>query len=86
LTKVLAIEWARHHINVNAIGPTFIETPFTKPMFEKQGFKEFVLDKIPWGRVGKPKDVIGAVIFLASDASDLVTGHNLLIDGGWTAQ
>jgi len=86
LTKVLALEWAQHHINVNAIGPTFIETPFTKPMFEKPGFKDFVLNKIPWGRVGKPEDVIGAVIFLASDASDLVTGHNLLIDGGWTAQ
>jgi 2-deoxy-D-gluconate 3-dehydrogenase len=86
LTKVLAIEWAQHHINVNAIGPTFIETPFTKPMFEKPGFQDFVLSKIPWGRVGKPEDVIGAVIFLASDASDLVTGHNLLIDGGWTAQ
>ena len=86
LTKVLAIEWAQHHINVNAIGPTFIETPFTKPMFEKPGFQDFVLSKIPWGRVGKPEDVIGAVIFLASDSSDLVTGHNLLIDGGWTAQ
>lgn len=86
LTKVLALEWAQHHINVNAIGPTFIETPLSKPMFEKPGFKNFVLSKIPWGRIGKPDDVIGAVIFLASDASELVTGHNLLIDGGWTAQ
>ena len=86
LTRVLAIEWAKYNINVNAVAPTFIETPFTKPMFEKEGFREYVLDNIPLGRVGKPKDVIGAVIYLASDASDLVTGHTLLIDGGWTAQ
>ncbi len=86
LTRVLAIEWAKYNINVNAVAPTFIETPFTKPMFEKEGFREYVLDNIPLGRVGKPQDVIGAVIYLASDASDLVTGHTLLIDGGWTAQ
>jgi len=85
LTKVLAMEWAQYNINVNAIAPTFIETPFTKPMFEKEGFREYVLGNIPLGRVGKPEDVVGAVIYLASDASDLVTGHILLIDGGWTA-
>lgn len=85
LTKVLAIEWAQYNINVNAIAPTFIETPFTKPMFEKDGFCEYVLGNIPLGRVGKPEDVVGAVIYLASDASNLVTGHVLLIDGGWTA-
>jgi len=86
LTKVLALEWAEHHINVNAIGPTFIETPFTRPMFDKPGFRDFVVSKIPWGRVGKPQDVVGGVIYLASEASDLVTGSILLIDGGWTAQ
>ncbi|MBW1697035.1 MAG: glucose 1-dehydrogenase [Deltaproteobacteria bacterium] len=86
LTRVLAIEWAKYNINVNAIAPTFIETPFTEPMFKEKRFKEYVLDNIPLGRIGKPKDVIGAVIFLASEASDLVTGHTLLIDGGWTAQ
>jgi len=85
LTKVLAIEWAKYNINVNAIAPTFIETPFTKPMFEKEGFHEYVLGNIPLGRVGKPQDVVGGVIYLASHASDLVTGHILLIDGGWTA-
>jgi len=85
LTKVLAIEWAQYNINVNAIAPTFIETPFTKPMFEKEGFREYVLGNIPLGHVGKPEDVVGAVIYLASDASDLATGHVLLIDGGWTA-
>jgi NAD(P)-dependent dehydrogenase (short-subunit alcohol dehydrogenase family) len=86
LTKVLAIEWAKYNVNVNAIGPTFIETPFTKPMFEKEGFREYVLSNIPLGRIGIPQDVIGAVIYLASEASSLVTGHVLLVDGGWTAK
>lgn len=85
LTKVLAIEWAPYNINVNAIGPTFIETPFTKPMFEKPGFREYVLRNIPLGRIGQPEDVTGAVIYLASEVSNLVTGHVLLVDGGWTA-
>lgn len=86
LTRVLAIEWAKYNINVNAIAPTFIETPFTASMFKKEGFKEYVLGNIPLGRVGKPEDVIGGVLYLASGASDLVTGHILLMDGGWTAQ
>ncbi len=85
LTKVLAIEWAQYNINVNAVAPTFIETPFTKPMFEKEGFRDYVLGNSPLGRVGKPEDVTGAVIYLASEASNLVTGHILLVDGGWTA-
>lgn len=85
LTKLLAIEWAQYNINVNAIAPTFIETPFTKPMFEKEGFREYVLENIPLGRVGQPEDVTGAVIYLASEASNMVTGHVLLVDGGWTA-
>ncbi len=86
LTKVLAIEWAPYHINVNAIAPTFVETPLTKPMFEEKGFRDSVLGKIPIGRIAQPKDVTGAVIYLASEASDMVTGHVLLVDGGWTAQ
>jgi NAD(P)-dependent dehydrogenase (short-subunit alcohol dehydrogenase family) len=85
MTRVLAIEWAPYNINVNAIAPTFIESPFTKPMFEKPGFREYVLGNILLGRVGQPQDVIGGVIYLASEASNLVTGHILLIDGGWTA-
>ena len=85
LTKLLAIEWAQFNINVNAIAPTFIETPFSKPMFEKEGFREYVLGNIPLGRIGKPDDVTGAVIYLASEASNMVTGHILLVDGGWTA-
>lgn len=85
LTKVLAIEWAPYNINVNAIAPTFLETPFTKTMFEKEGFREYVQGNILLGRIGKPEDVIGGLIYLASEASNLVTGHVLLIDGGWTA-
>jgi len=85
LTKVLALEWGSHNINVNAVAPTFIETPMTRPMLENQAFREMVLNKILLGRVGQPKDVLGAVIYLASEASDLVTGHVLLVDGGWTA-
>ena len=86
LTKVLAIEWAPHNIKVNAIAPTFIETPMTQPMFQDKSFRDYVLGNISLGRLGKPEDVVGAVIYLASEASDLVTGHILLIDGGWTAQ
>jgi 2-deoxy-D-gluconate 3-dehydrogenase len=85
LTKVLAIEWASHNVNVNAVAPTFIETPMSKPMFEDKDFRDYVLGNISLGRLGKPEDVVGGVIYLASDASDLVTGHILLIDGGWTA-
>lgn len=85
LTKVLAIEWAQYNVNVNAVAPTFIETPLTVPMFEDEDFREYVLNNIPLKRIGKPDDVAGAVIYLASEASNLVTGHVLLVDGGWTA-
>jgi 2-deoxy-D-gluconate 3-dehydrogenase len=85
LTRVLALEWAKYKINVNAIGPTFVETPLTRPMFEDAAFKADVLSRIPLGRLGKPEDIVGAVVYLASPASDLVTGHTLLVDGGWTA-
>ena len=85
LTKVLAIEWGKYHINVNSIAPTFIETPFTKSMFEKEGFREYALSNILLGRIGQPQDVVGAAIYLASGASDFVTGHVLLVDAGWTA-
>jgi NAD(P)-dependent dehydrogenase (short-subunit alcohol dehydrogenase family) len=85
LTKELALEWGPHNVNVNAVAPTFIETPMTRPMLENKAFREMVLSKILLGRVGQPKDVLGAVIYLASEASDLVTGHVLLVDGGWTA-
>src|SRR5437867_7422313 len=85
LTRVLAIEWAPHHINVNAIGPTFILTPLTQKLFENRKFSHEVLRRIPLGRLGKPEDVAGAAVFLASAAADMITGHTLLVDGGWTA-
>lgn len=84
LTKALAIEWAEYNINVNAIAPTFIETPMTAKMFEDKEFKEEVLGRIPLGRLAKTEDLYGAFVYLASGASDMVTGHTLLVDGGWT--
>jgi NAD(P)-dependent dehydrogenase (short-subunit alcohol dehydrogenase family) len=85
LTKVLAIEWASHGVNVNGIAPTFLKTPFTAPMLENEAFRQEVLRNIPLGRIGEVDDVLGALVFLASPAADLITGHTLLVDGGWTA-
>jgi len=84
-TKAMAIELAPHNVRVNTLGPTFLETPLTKPFFDNAAFKAEVLAKIKLGRLGKVEDVLGAVLFLASDASALVTGTSLLVDGGWTA-
>ena len=86
LTKAMAIELAPHGIRVNSLGPTFIETPMTRPYFENQVFRESVLAKIKLGRLGRVEDLMGAVVFLASDASALMTGTALVVDGGWTAE
>ncbi len=86
LTKAMAVELAPHNIRVNAIAPTFIVTPLTRPMLENPEFQAFVERMIPLGRVGKPADVAAAALYLASDASTMVTGHSLRVDGGWTAQ
>jgi len=86
LTKAMAVELAPHGIRVNTIGPTFIETPMTRPFFENQAFRDSVLAKIKLGRLGQVEDVMGALVFLASDASALMTGTSLVIDGGWTAE
>jgi NAD(P)-dependent dehydrogenase (short-subunit alcohol dehydrogenase family) len=85
-TKAMAIELAPHGIRVNSMGPTFLETPLTRPFFENATFKSEVLSKIKLGRLGTVEDVTGAIVFLASDASALVTGTSLLVDGGWTAE
>ena len=85
LTRVLAIEWASHNITVNAVGPTFILTPLTQSTFDDPTLREDIIKRIPLGRVGQPEDVVGAVVFLASPAANLITGHTLLVDGGWTA-
>lgn len=85
LTKVLAAEWSPHGITVNAVGPTFIRTPGTAERLGNPEFLAGVLSKIPRGRVATIDDIAGAVIYLASDAADMVTGTLLLVDGGWTA-
>ena len=84
-SKAMALDLAPHRIRVNTIAPTFIETPMTKPFFDDDRFKEYVLSKIKLGRLGKVQDLTGAVIFLASDASSLMTGSSILVDGGRTA-
>ena len=86
LTKALAVELAPHNIRVNSVAPTFIETPMTRPFFEEPRFREWVLNRIPLGRLGRLDEVTAAVAFLASPAASLITGTSLLVDGGWTAQ
>ena len=85
LSKAIAAEGAPDGIRSNCIGPTFIETPMTKPMFENPEFHTFVMDRILMKRLGKISDITGSVVFLASPASALITGASLTIDGGWTA-
>ena len=86
LTKAMAIDLAPSGIRVNSIGPTFIETPLTKPFFENVAFRDDVLRRIKLGRLGTVQDLMGAVVFLAGDAAALVTGTSLVVDGGWTAE
>ena len=85
LTKALAVELAPQGIRVNAVAPTFIDTPMTRPMFENAEFKATVENNIALGHVGKVEDVAAAVLFLASPAAAMITGESLKVDGGWTA-
>ena len=85
-TKSMAIELGPRQIRVNTLCPTFIKTPLTKPTFDDPDRVAWLEDKIKLGRVGEVEDIMGAVLFLASEASALVTGSSLLIDGGWTAE
>ncbi len=85
-TKAMAVELAPHNIRVNSIGPTFLETPMTRPFFENKAFRDEVLSKIKLGRLGQLEELTGAIVFLASDASSLMTGSALVLDGGWTAE
>ncbi len=85
LTKAMAVELAPKGVRVVSIAPTFVTTPLTKPFFEDPVFRNWVLDRIPLGRLGTVEEVASAVVFLASPAAALVTGSSLLVDGGWTA-
>ena len=85
-TRSMAAEFAPFDIRVNALAPTFIETPMTRPFLQDESFRRSVLDKIKLGRLGQVEDLMGAIVFLASDASALMTGTSLLVDGGWTAE
>jgi gluconate 5-dehydrogenase len=84
LTRALGAEWCRHGVLVNAIGPAFTETPLTRDYLERPDARRRVLEKIPMGRLGEPRDIVGAAVFLASDASAFVVGQTLYVDGGRT--
>jgi NAD(P)-dependent dehydrogenase (short-subunit alcohol dehydrogenase family) len=86
LTRCLAVEWGKYNITVNAVAPTFINTPGTAEALEDEAFRADVLSRIALGRIGEPMEVASAVVFLASPAASLITGDTLLIDGGWTAR
>jgi len=87
LTKCLAVEWGRYNITVNAVAPTFISTPGTEEALAEPAFRADVIERIAaLHRIGEPMDVAGVVVFLASPAASLITGHTILIDGGWTAR
>ena len=86
LTKALAVDWAEHGILVNAIGPGYFDTPMNSPLVNDPDFTQWVTGRCPMGRWGKPDDLAGAVVFLASAASDFVTGQILYVDGGWLAR
>lgn len=84
LTRALAVEAAQAGIRVNAVAPGFIETPFTQESLAKESVKNWLLERTPMGRIGKPEDVANGVAFLASDEASWITGTTLFVDGGWT--
>lgn len=86
LTKAMAVELAPQNIRVNSIAPTFLMTPLTAPMFAKPEFAQWVMNRIPLGRLGQLEEVASAAVFLASEGASLMTGTSLVVDGGWTAQ
>ena len=85
-TRALAVEWAPNGVRVNAVAPTFVETALTEPLLEEPGMSEKLLAETPMGRFALPEEIAAAILFLASDAASMITGHTLPIDGGWTAR
>jgi len=85
LTKTLAVEWAKYNINVNAIGPGYIATELTQPLWTSDDFNRWVMAKTPLGRWGRPEDLVGTAVLLASRAGDFITGQIIYVDGGWLA-
>jgi gluconate 5-dehydrogenase len=85
LTKTLAVEWAKYNINVNAIGPGYIATELTEPLYTDEDFNRWVLSKTPLARWGQPEDLVGTAVLLASSAGDFITGQIIYVDGGWLA-
>jgi gluconate 5-dehydrogenase len=85
LTKALAVEWAPSKIYVNAIGPGYVETELTQPLVKDDQFSQWVRERTPMNRWGAPDDLVGAAVFLASAASDFITGQTIFVDGGWLA-
>jgi len=85
LTKTLAVEWAKYNINANVIGPGYIATELTKPLWTDEDFNQWVLSKTPLARWGQPEDLVGAAVMLASRAGDFITGQIIYVDGGWLA-
>lgn len=87
VTRVLAIEWAPYNIHVNAIAPSYLDTPLTQPLYaQDKEFYAYIMRKTPFKRIAKPEELIGGLIYLASDSSDMVTGEIMAIDGGWLAE
>jgi len=85
LTRVLTLEWAPRGVRVNAVAPTFVRTPLTASTFDDPTLGPDLMQRIPLGRIGEPEDIAAAVVFLASPAASMITGHTLTVDGGWTA-
>jgi NAD(P)-dependent dehydrogenase (short-subunit alcohol dehydrogenase family) len=86
LTRALAVEWAAHQIRVNAVAPTWVETDFIKPLMAQPDLVEKIKGMTPLGRLAKPQDIVGAIVFLCSPCASMVTGHTLAVDGGFLAQ
>lgn len=86
MVKAMAIEWGKHGIRINSVCPTFVRTPLTEPTFQDETKRAWLMEKIKLGRVAEVEDIMGAVVFLSSDAAAMITGTHLLVDGGWTAE